>query len=215
MLQIGEYENSKEAQNVSFLKAVLQERVDFLNGEVMLLRKDLKSSLRAKSSTQKYQKRLHTLVTKVRESETALYAYNLALDKTRTSTDPAQLRHYQKQQQIENAGRRKVLYERALLRRELEGKARALLDEDRRMMEMLRGNVRQYLDLERFQVFEESRLQRDMLMKELWKQEEEHLVQGMGANLQDAALGKEGQQATSTVRQLFEEEKREELCSPR
>ena len=140
---------------------------------MLRLKEENEALLRAKTKTNSYQQRLKALLSEVHTLEAVQADHNLALDKLRTSIDPVQLRLYLKNLQAQNTEAVRVVNEHVLQRQHLEQEAERLVEERSKAAQTEGERIKQYVDAETYELYQELIQQKEMMEGEVRRQEDE------------------------------------------
>jgi len=159
--------------DASYLSIILRQRINEIAQEVLRLKEEHAALVRAKNKASAYQGRLETVLREVHTLEAIHADYNLALDKLRTSIDPAHLRLYLKRLKTQNTEAARGVREYVLRRQHLEHEADRLLEERTRRTETEEEKIKRFVDSKTFELYQELREQMEMLERAAQRQEEE------------------------------------------
>lgn len=89
----GAMQPGRLVEDASYYVGLIRKKINDVNGETNNLRKEIDQQSRDSNQYSQLERRYETLIKNKENLEGELADYNLALDKTRTSTDPEDVRH--------------------------------------------------------------------------------------------------------------------------
>uniref|UniRef100_H3HB40 Uncharacterized protein n=1 Tax=Phytophthora ramorum TaxID=164328 RepID=H3HB40_PHYRM len=119
----------RQVQDASFFKGKLHSKTAEIAAEVEKLQREIEQDAKDKAQCAQLERKYETMALEVRDLEGQLADYNLAMDKMRSATDPAEIRQVQEQLHQRNAKEAEDVDRVFLMNKEQEKSVRNMEDE--------------------------------------------------------------------------------------
>ncbi|KAF4318181.1 hypothetical protein BBO99_00007432 [Phytophthora kernoviae] len=128
-MRVGSAGPGRQVQDASFFKGKLHSKTAEITSEIEKLQREIEQDAKDKAQYAQLERKYETLAIEVRDLEGQLADYNLAMDKMRSATDPAEIRQVQEQLHQRNAREAEDVDRVFILRQEQEKNVRRMEDE--------------------------------------------------------------------------------------
>ncbi|KAG7395150.1 Intraflagellar transport protein 74 [Phytophthora boehmeriae] len=128
-MRVGSAGPGRQVQDASFFKGKLHSKTAEITSEIEKLQREIEQDAKDKAQYAQLERKYEALAVEVRDLEGQLADYNLAMDKMRSATDPAEIRQVQEQLHQRNAREAEDVDRVFILRQEQEKNVRRMDEE--------------------------------------------------------------------------------------
>ncbi|GLE04119.1 hypothetical protein PINS_up013030 [Pythium insidiosum] len=125
-MRVGTAGPGRQVQDTSYFMGKLHAKTTEITSEIDRLRKEIEQDAKDKSQYAQLERKYESLAVEVRDLEGQLADYNLAMDKLRSATDPAEIRQVQEQLHHRNGKEAEEVDRIFILRQEQESAVRRM-----------------------------------------------------------------------------------------
>ncbi|KAJ0401291.1 hypothetical protein P43SY_001822 [Pythium insidiosum] len=125
-MRVGTAGPGRQVQDTSYFMGKLHAKTAEITSEIDRLRKEIEQDAKDKSQYAQLERKYETLAVEVRDLEGQLADYNLAMDKLRSATDPAEIRQVQEQLHHRNGKEAEEVDRIFIMRQEQESAVRRM-----------------------------------------------------------------------------------------